>query len=73
MDKNKIREHILTEMVLTAIIIFVLRSIGELIIDTGETWKSIVTFSLLFGIAYPPIRRYLVKKNILEDNYKQKE
>ncbi|MBQ4484275.1 MAG: hypothetical protein II934_04675 [Prevotella sp.] len=73
MDKNKIREHILTEMVLTAIIIFVLRSIGELIIDTGETWKSIVAFSLLFGIGYPPIRRYLVKKNNLEDNYKQKE
>ena len=75
MDKNKIKEHILilTEVLITSVLMFVLRMVSELIVDTGETWKSIAIWAVLFGITWPIVRRYLVKKNILEDNYKQKE
>ena len=57
------------EILLTAVIWFVLRMGFELIIDSGSSWKDIALWAILCGIFWVPIRRFLVKKNIIKDEF----
>ena len=67
--KKKILKNIFFEMLLTAVVWFVLRMAIELVFDTDETWKGIALWAVLCGIIYPPIRRYLAKKDIIKDEF----
>lgn len=67
--KKKILKNIFFEMLLTAVVWFVLRIAIELFFDTDETWKGIALWAVLCGIIYPPIRRYLAKKDIIKDEF----
>lgn len=67
--KKNLSKNIAIEMLLTAVVLFVLRMAIELIFDTGETWKGIALWAVLCGITWVPFRRFLVKKGIIKDEF----
>ena len=67
--KKKILKNIFFEMLLTAVVWFVLRMAIELVFDTDETWKGIALWAVLCGITWVPFRRFLVKKGIIKDDF----
>lgn len=69
MKKNRILNYVF-EVLITAVVFFVLRMLAELVFDTESTWKDISLWAIFFGICWVPTRRFLVKKGIIEDEFK---